>query len=602
MNVDEYIQETRAMQPNRRSGETAEVGLVNWRRTAEQVERLVKLGSFEVDLDTGALSWSDGTYAVFGLPPGSSITVDEALGFYDASTRDLIARHLESARRTGEPYDLTVPFRTHAGESRWARMIAQVEAIAGSKRLFGVIRDITSERDLEQHLRQQANQDTLTGLPNRRAFQARMEQVEAMAAEGLGLCIVDVDCFKGVNDTHGHDVGDALLQVVATRLSGAVRTTDFVARLGGDEFAIVLTGMRSNADLQRRISSLIGAVREPARCADRLLTPSVSIGASLDRGRTSPDQVLRQADIALYKAKLNGRDRFCLFEPRFRREVEAHDRLTEEVRTGLARKQFEVHYQPIVDLRTRIVRGWEALVRWRHPQKGLLLPGRFAAALADPKTSVAIDDFVLDAGLRQMRQWLERSAPVTCVGVNVSEAQLKRPDLVERIFALLERHRLTPDRLKIEMREAALGEPSAQATAATIGKLASLGVVCVLDDFGMGHASLGRLKQFRLERIKLDRAFTANVGIDGFDQAIVRCMINLGRDLGIRITAEGIETIDQLALLRQFGCDVGQGFLFGHPMHSDDVPEFLRRWYDGRAASLFDASETESSARLRIVQ
>ena len=301
-------------------------------------------------------------------------------------------------------------------------------------------------------------------------------------------------------------------------------------------------------------------------------------------------------------AKLNGRDRFCLFEPRFRKEVDAHDRLIDEVRTGLARDQFEVHYQPIVDLRTRVVRGWEALVRWRHPQRGMLLPGRFAAALSDTKTSVAIDDFVFDTGLRQMRQWLDRDAPVTCLGVNVSEAQLKRPDLVERIEALLERQRLTPERLKLEMREAALGEPSAQATAATIDKLASIGVVCVLDDFGMGHASLGRLKQFNLGRITLDRAFVANVGVDGFDQAIVRCMINLGRDLGVRITAEGVETLDQLASLRQFGCDVGQGFLFGRPMPSDDVPDFLKRWYGGRATSLFDASEIGTAARLRVVQ
>ena len=602
MMLNERFGAIQLRQPSGGYAETLAAELAKWRRNAEQVERLVKLGSFEVDLDTGELTWSDGTYAVFGVPEGLPISIEEALGFYDASGRDLIARHLELAQESGEPYDLTVPFRTRAGEARWARMIAQVETVAGSKRLFGVIRDITSERELEQHLRLQAHQDTLTGLPNRRAFQARLEQAEPAAGEGLGLCIVDVDCFKAVNDVHGHDVGDGLLQIVAARLSGAVRTTDLVARLGGDEFAIVLTGMKSNSDLQRRVSSVITAVREPARCAGRLLTPSVSIGASFSRGRTSPDQLLRQADIALYKAKLNGRDRFCLFEPRFRKEVDAHDRLTDEVRSGLARDQFEVHYQPIVDLRSRIVRGWEALVRWRHPQRGLLLPGRFAAALSDPKTSVAIDDFVLDTGLRQMRQWLDRDAPVTCLGVNVSEAQLKRLDLVERIVSLLERHRLTPDRLKLEMREEALGEPSAQATAATIGKLASLGVVCVLDDFGMGHASLARLKQFRMERIKLDRAFVANVGVDGFDQAIVRCMINLGRDLGIRITAEGVETSEQLALLRQFGCDVGQGFLFGRPMPPDDIPGFLRRWYDGRAASLFDASETVSSSRLRVVR
>ncbi|WP_131114400.1 putative bifunctional diguanylate cyclase/phosphodiesterase [Lichenihabitans psoromatis] len=573
--------------------------LAKWRRNAEQVERLVKFGSFEAGLDAGGLTWSDGTYAVFGVPAGSPITLEEALAFYDAATRDRIQQGIERAKASGEPYDLTVPFRTRAGENRWARMVGQVEIVAGSKRLFGVIRDVTSERIAEEHLRQQALQDMLTGLPNRRAFQARLEQVQSTGVERLGLCIVDVDRFKSVNDGYGHEVGDLLLKLIASRLAAAVRTTDLVARLGGDEFAIVLTGLQSKADLQRRVSSVITAVREPGLCADHMLTPSVSIGASCSR-TLSPDHLLKQADIALYKAKLNGRDQYCLFEPRFRKEVEAHDRLADEVRTGLARNQFEVHYQPIVDLRTRIVRGWEALVRWRHPQRGLLLPERFAAALSDPKTSVAIDDFVLDTSLRQMRQWLDRAAPVTCLGVNVSEAQLKRPDLVERIMTGLDRHRLTPDRLKLEISEAALGEPAARSTAATMDSLAELGVVCVLDDFGMGHASLTRLKQFRVERIKLNRAFMANVGIDGYDQAIVRCMIGLGRDLGIRITAEGIETVDQLAVLRQFGCDVGQGFLFGRPMPSDDVPGFLERW-EARAASLFDAVE-QRTARPRLVR
>ena len=574
-----------------------------WRRTAEQVERLVKLGSFAVDLDTGALSWSRGTYVIFGLPPGSTITVEQALGFYGSQARDEISRCLDAAKRSGQPYDLTVPFVTSQGTAKWARMIAQVEAASGRSRLVGVIRDITSERDAEEQLRIQANQDVLTGLPNRRAFQAHLERHASFGApEGASaLCIVDVDRFKAINDRHGHATGDRLLQAIGQRLVDTVRTTDFVARLGGDEFAIVLHGMRDRADLRHRAAKLVEAVREPLDLDGATLEPSVSVGACFSRSKTDLDVLLRQADVALYKAKLNGRDQFCVFHSRIRKEVNDHSQLLNDVLVGLSRNQFEVHYQPIVDLRTRVVRGWEALVRWRHPRKGLLAPGRFMPALTDPKTSVAIDDFVLSTSLRQMRQWLDCDVPVTCAGVNISEAQLRRTDLVPVIVSLLHQHQLTPDRLKIEVLETAFAGRSTEEVAATIDQLAGLGVVSALDDFGTGHASLTHLKQFRVERIKIDRSFVANLSLNGFDQAIVRCMIALGRDLGIRITAEGIETEDQLRILRGLGCDCGQGYLFGRPMPPDDVPAFLARWNDGGADELFGVQDMLRRSPLKLV-
>ncbi len=574
-----------------------------WRRKAEQVESLVKLGSFELDLGTGTLNWSDGTYAIFGLAPGTPIAVERALGFYDADVRHEMKRQLETAAASGEGFDLTVPFRADAGHAGWVRMFAQVDVSGGSRRLIGVIQDITREREVENRLRLLANQDVLTGLPNRRAFQAHIDQVLAKRMSGvLAVCIVDVDHFKAVNDARGHAVGDRLLQEVGQRLTHAVRPTDFVARLGGDEFAVVLHDMGDKDDLARRAAAIVEAARQPFDAEGASLEPTVSVGACLSGARAaSSETLLRNSDIALYKAKLDGRDQFCLFRPRLRRQVDDHARLLDEVRIGLARDQFEAYYQPIVDLRTRIVRGWEALARWRHPQRGLLLPRSFLPALADLKTSVAIDDFMLATSLRQMRQWLDVGVPVTCAGVNMSGAQLKRPDLVTRIMSLLEHYDLTPDRLKIEVLETAFLGHAAGGVAATIDRLATLGVVSALDDFGTGYASLKHLKQFRVERIKIDRSFVANLGTDRYDDAIVRCMIVLGRDLGVRITAEGIETVDQLRALRSLGCDCGQGYLFGRPMHPDDVPGFLTRWYGGEAARLFgeDALTIPTPARLQ---
>ncbi len=357
-----------------------------WQRKAEQVERLVRLGSFEVDLQTDALTWSDGTYAIFGLDPGTPITVEQALGFYDIDVQHQISSHLAAAAASGEAYDLTVPFRSNAGHTGWARMFAQVETSNGSRRLIGVIQDVTREREIEQQLRLLAHQDVLTGLPNRRAFQSHIDQALAKrTGEVLAVCLVDVDRFKAVNDVHGHAVGDRLLQEIGRRLSGSVRTADFVARLGGDEFAVVLHNMRDKADLRRRAAAIVEAARQLFDPDGVTVASSVSVGACLSSAKaTMSEALLKNSDIALYKAKLNGRDQFCIFQSSLRKQVDDHGRLLDEVRIGLAREQFEAHYQPIIDLRTQVVRGWEALVRWRHPNRGLLLPRSFLPALSDP--------------------------------------------------------------------------------------------------------------------------------------------------------------------------------------------------------------------------
>ena len=296
---------------------------LHWRRTAEQFERVVRLGSFELNLDSGALTWSDGTYVIFGLQPGSPITVERALGFYDADARDEISRHIEAAQSSGQPYDVTIPFRSATGEVGWARTIGQIELSGGVRRLVGVIRDITREREIENHLRLQANQDVLTGLPNRRAFLSHLDRaLNGRGSEPVALCIVDVDRFKTINDTHGHAVGDELLRETARRLQRSVRTTDFVARLGGDEFVVVLHGMRSRADLRRRATVIVTTARRPLRVGDVDLAPSVSVGACLGVAEdSSPDTLLGGADTALYETKAASRDGFSIFGSRRRRHL-----------------------------------------------------------------------------------------------------------------------------------------------------------------------------------------------------------------------------------------------------------------------------------------
>lgn len=271
--------------------------------------------------------------------------------------------------------------------------------------------------------------------------------------------------------------------------------------------------------------------------------------------------------------------------------ADADPSLLDEVEAGLNRGEFVAYYQPIVDLRTHVVRGWEALIRWQHPKRGFLLPGQFAPALVHPATSAAIDEYMLKTSLSQMRRWLDDGVPVTCAGVNVSDAQLKLDDFAEHIFELLEQYQLTSDRLKLEVLETAFLGQQTEAVARTIDRLAQGGVVSALDDFGTGYASLTHLKQFRVERIKIDRSFVANLGFNTFDHAIVNCLATLGRDLGIRITAEGIETAEQLRILRSMECDCGQGYLFSPPLTAAGVPDFLKKWHAGQAHQVFGCAE-----------
>ena len=270
-------------------------------------------------------------------------------------------------------------------------------------------------------------------------------------AERFDLFIVDVDHFKAVNDAHGHAFGDELLRGVGDRLKAAVRATDMVARLGGDEFAVLALGLRSRKQVDRFGKALVAEVRQVLRIDGVAIEPTVSVRACFDRIGSPTGESLQRADVALYRAKLLGRDRVCRFR---QRDLEAADdaaRLLANVRQALSRAEFEVFHQPVVDLRTRIKRGWEAPVRWRRPARGLLNPASFMPALLDPKTSVLIDEFVLDRSLRQMRDWLDDGVPVTCAGVNLCEAQLGRPDLVPLIMSLLGRYALAPDRLKVEV-------------------------------------------------------------------------------------------------------------------------------------------------------
>ena len=421
-----------------------------------------------------------------------------------------------------------------------------------------------------------AFRDPLTSLPNRAAFQRAYDEAVVAAEQGgetCGLIMLDVDHFKDINDTLGHDAGDALLQSLAGLLKRAFRSTDTVARLGGDEFAIVLRGLRSQADLTRPIEALQSLLRTPIEHAGQSFTICASIGAALhDDPDADATHLLKNADVALYQAKYDGRNRSVVFEPSMRTEVEKRVELLREVRLGINGGEFDLYYQPVVDLPTHTVAGFEALMRWNHPEQGVLTPAAFMAAFEDNDLSLQLGEVAFERALAQMRAWLDEGVEFGRVAINVSSSQFRTGRLASEIGERLERWGVSADRLTIEVTENVYMGWGSDVVSETVRQLHDAGVLIALDDFGTGYASLANLRQFPIDRLKIDKSFVQ----DSQDDAIVRAVINLGSSMGMKVVAEGVERVEQLDTLTGYGCDQVQGYHFAKPMPGGAVAEFLR--------------------------
>lgn len=437
----------------------------------------------------------------------------------------------------------------------------------------------------EHALERVAYVDTLTGLPNRALFQREFtEAVErAQRRDGkVGLIMFDLDHLKDVNDTLGYEAGDALLRSVADRLAQAYRKTDTVARLGGDEFAVIVPHIAGYEDLARPTEKVMELLRHPLEHGGKSLSITASVGASIfPDDDADPAQVLKNADIALHQAKAQGRNRITLFESRMRVAVEKRIEMLREVRAGLPRGEFGLHYQPLVAIgehgRHKVV-GFEGLMRWRHPMRGTLSPAVFMPAFEDQELGLMLGDAALDSALSRMRVWLDAGVEFGRVAVNVSAAQFRTGRLAETLFERLAQWNVPADRLAVEVTETVYMGWGAEVVADAARALHDAGVQIALDDFGTGYASLSNLKQFPIDRLKIDRAFVQNEA----DRAIVKAVIALGAGLGMQTVAEGVEEADQLDFLTRCGCDVAQGFYFAKPMPAEDVPTFLADFAAGK--------------------
>jgi diguanylate cyclase (GGDEF)-like protein/PAS domain S-box-containing protein len=438
----------------------------------------------------------------------------------------------------------------------------------------GVGRNISDRKSVEAELAHLAHHDSLTTLANRHTLHYQLKQALSLAIrqQKLGaLLLFDLDSFKEINDTHGHMIGDQLLRMVATRLRPALRESDTFARFGGDEFAVVapdIAGPAGAADLAQRLIKLMA---EPFCLGDGEVQIGVSIGVALfPEGSDDPEQLITRADRALYWAKHESRGQVRFYDRNLDAEMQRRKQLKQEVRRALERDEFELYYQPQLDLATNRCTGVEALVRWRHPERGLLAPGEFIPIADASGLSLALDAWVLREACRQARAWCDRGQPLR-VAVNLSQAQLSHAGILATIEATLETTGASADCLQLEITERFVMEGFSEAIDRNLKALAAQEIELVLDDFGQGYSSLASLRTLPVSKIKIDRAFIAGIGRIEQDEALVGLIVTLGQKLNKRVLAEGVETERQLEFLREVGCEEVQGYFIGRPAPAEEI-------------------------------
>jgi len=489
---------------------------------------------------------------------------------YDRYMREVkaSARHAEEAERARAELE-------HQRAEQAERHVLELNNyIAEQERISRVL------EETKDHFRHAAFHDSLTGLPNRAMFtellKAEIESSNRRDDHQFAVLFLDLDRFKNINDSLGHTHGDLLLVAFAERLERALRPVDTLARFGGDEFAILLSGMVDATDAVRVAQRIQDELSQPFVLYKNSAFATASIGIALSSsGYDRPDDILRDADTAMYRAKENGKARYELFDQGMHARAVSRLQLESDLRQAIENKEFAVYYQPIVALPTGRLAGFEALVRWNHPRRGLVSPGDFIPVAEETGLIVPIGQWVLNEACAQVRQWQldSPSHRSLSLSVNLSARQVAQPDLLDRIKEALATSRLNPHCLKLEITESVVME-NAEAAALMFKQLRSLGVQLSIDDFGTGYSSLSYLHRFPLNYLKIDRSFVSRLTTDN-DNAIVRTISTLARNLGMEVIAEGIETEEQYQQLKMLGCEYGQGYLFSRPVDSKSVHHLL---------------------------
>ena len=505
--------------------------------------------------------------------------------FRPGEARDTLARNL--IERTAFR-DLTIKLRID-GELRFWRLSAAPRA---DGRTTGVARDVTADRLNEERVAFMAHYDSLTGLANRYRFNERLRRALGPTLDksaNVALFYLDLDDFKSINDTRGHGIGDRLLREVGIRLEQEIRDDDLVARLGGDEFAVLMDTRLGAGVLIERAHRFLSVVRQPYQIEGHSYRVSTSIGvARCIEGDCDAQELMRRADLALFAAKRKGRDNLAIYDDKLDREARDKRELEQDLAEAIARGELRLHYQPVIDLESGRTSGYEALLRWYHPVRGMIAPNDFLPIAEETGLIVPVGEWVVRQAIAETADWPEDLR----IAINLSPTQVRNPHLAATIAQAIHGHGLKPERIEFEITEHVLLHEGA-ASHATLTQLRDLGVRIALDDFGTGYSSLGYLRRFPFDRIKIDRSFVKDLETSAEGRAIVSSIIALAGELGMSTTVEGVEHRSQLALLRELGCTEAQGYLICEPMLPEDlgltgatgeVPQYGARVFDYASA------------------
>ena len=536
----------------------------HWRRLNQETLRLRELADSTIEglliHREGQVIWANATLQQVVGSLEAIVAGGDVAAIATADTRTILQHHLNEPSPIVDIIEIDRP----DGTTRTVEILSRSITYGGQVAGVVAMRDITERRRAEDRISHLAHHDPLTGLANRVLFNDRLAGVtiDALRSEdGVALVTIDLDRFKSVNDLHGHLTGDRLLQQVAARLTRNVREADTVARLGGDEFAIICPvggEPLSVAGLAQRIVEVLGS---PFQIDGQMVSIGASVGIALcpqDAG--DPETLYQASDLALNRAKRDGRSRFCFFEPGMDIKFRERRSLEQDLRQALAREELTIDYQPLVDCKTLEATGFEALVRWHHWTRGFISPAEFIPLAEETSLILPLGRFVLTAACNEAASWPQPYR----VAVNLSPAQFHMTSLAEEIAEIVAQSGLAPERLELEVTEGVLIGDTDRALK-VLSKLKALGIRIALDDFGTGYSSLSYLRRFPFDKIKIDRSFVQSLGNDSEAGAIVRAILAMGRSLHLDVTAEGVENTAQLETLRAEGCDLVQGFLLGRP-------------------------------------
>lgn len=536
-----------------------------------------------VDPDDGAIVDANPAAAEFYLAAKADLT-GLALTDITADTAETVCKALAKARI--EEYGRFV-FRHHLSDGS----VSDVEVysshvtIDGRALLHWIIHDVTDRKKIEEAVRHMAKHDALTNLPNRYQFHEKLEEALSNAARIdrlVAILFLDLDHFKDVNDTLGHPVGDLLLKEVAARLCRCVRGTDTVARLSGDEFAIIASNLEQVEGVTILAKRIISSVAVPFTLDTHEIHTGVSIGITFyPADGADADQLLKNADLALYRAKNKGRSTYQFYDDQMQVELQMRKTLEFELRRGLDREELAVYYQPQIDLHSGRVVGAEALVRWHHPERGLVPPDKFIPLAEETGIITPLGEWVLSTACMQNKVWQSQGFPAIPIAVNVSLRQFQQKDFAGTVVRIIEETGIDPRYLELELTEGHLAEDAEEAIK-ILTLLKAKGISVSIDDFGVGYSCLSQLRRMPVDTLKIDRCFVQDMVNDPEDAAVAETIIKLGHSLDLRIVAEGVEDAEQIDYLRRKGCDVAQGYFYSKPLPAAEFSGWIQNYTNGK--------------------